>query len=158
VSFRIEPLRRADLARCAELEEVLFPDEDPWRESAFHAELDAGYFYLGAYVDEAELVGYGGISVLGRPGEAEASVHNIGVHPAWQGKGVGKALLRALLARADEVAAPVFLEVRTDNVAAIGLYEAHGFTRIGLRRRYYWPSGADAYTMARPARVAEEAT
>jgi ribosomal-protein-alanine N-acetyltransferase len=27
-----------------------------------------------------------------------------------------------------------------------------------MRRRYYWPSGADAYTMARPARVAEELT
>jgi ribosomal-protein-alanine N-acetyltransferase len=44
----------------------------------------------------------------------------------------------------------VYLEVRTDNEQAIGLYEAHGFRRIGLRRRYYQPSGADAYTMERP--------
>ncbi len=47
--------------------------------------------------------------------------------------------------------APVFLEVRTDNAPAIALYVAHGFEKIGLRRRYYQPSGADAYTMARPA-------
>jgi [ribosomal protein S18]-alanine N-acetyltransferase len=158
-SFRLEPLRRRDLARCAELETILFPGDDPWRESAFRAELDAGHHYVGAYVDPAGLVGYAGISVVGGRGDAEANVHTIGVDPGWQGKGIGKALLRALLARADEFAAPVFLEVRTDNEAAIGLYEAHGFTRIGMRRRYYWPSGADAYTMARPARVAaEEAT
>jgi len=42
------------------------------------------------------------------------------------------------------------LEVRTDNDAAIGLYASEGFTRVGIRRRYYQPSGADAYTMARP--------
>ncbi|GAB1508530.1 ribosomal protein S18-alanine N-acetyltransferase [Actinophytocola sp. KF-1] len=158
VTFRLAPLRRDDLARCAELETILFPGDDPWRVSAFQAELDAGHFYVGAYAETAGLVGYAGISVLGGPGDAEANVHTIGVDPEWQGKGVGKALLRALLARADAAAAPVYLEVRTDNAAAIGLYEAHGFTRIGMRRRYYWPSGADAYTMARPARVAEEAT
>lgn len=159
VTFRLEPLRRRDLARCAELETILFPGDDPWRESAFRAELDAGHYYVGAYVETVGLVGYAGISVLGGPGNAEANVHTIGVDPAWQGKGIGKALLRALLARADAVAAPVYLEVRTDNAGAIALYEAHGFTRIGLRRRYYWPSGADAYTMARPAGVvAEEAT
>jgi [ribosomal protein S18]-alanine N-acetyltransferase len=157
VTFRLAPLARTDLARCAELETILFPGDDPWRESAFHAELDAGHHYVGAYTDGG-LVGYAGISVRGTRRNAEASVHTIGVAPEWQGKGIGRALLRALLAHADEFAAPVFLEVRTDNAAAIGLYEAHDFTRIGTRRRYYWPSGADAYTMARPARVAEEAT
>jgi len=158
VTFRLAPLRRKDLARCAELETILFTGDDPWRESAFQAELDVGHHYVGAYVETVGIVGYAGIAVLGGPGNAEANVHTIGVDPAWQGKGIGKALLRALIARADESAAPVYLEVRTDNEAAIGLYEAHGFTRIGMRRRYYWPSGADAYTMARPARVAEEAT
>lgn len=158
MTFRLARLRREDLARCAELESILFPGDDPWRESAFVAELAAGHQYIGAYVDAVGLVGYAGLSVVGSRADAEANVHTIGVDPAWQGKGIGRALLRALLALADEVDAPVYLEVRTDNAAAIGLYEAHGFTRIGMRRRYYWPSGADAYTMARPARVAEEAT
>lgn len=157
MTFRLAPLRRTDLARCAELETILFEGDDPWRESAFRAELDAGHHYVGAYA-ESGLVGYAGLALRGTRGDVEANVHTIGVDPEWQGQGIGRALLRALLALADEFAAPVFLEVRTDNAAAIGLYEAHGFTRIGVRRRYYWPSGADAYTMARPARVAEEAT
>ena len=83
-------------------------------------------------------------------------MHTIAVHPDHQGQGIGTALLRALLARADELQAPVVLEVRTDNDTAIALYERHGFEQVGLRRRYYQPSGADAYTMVRPARRTQE--
>jgi [ribosomal protein S18]-alanine N-acetyltransferase len=128
---------------------MLFPGEDPWSLQAFESELAAGNYYLGAYV-EGELVGYAGLSLLGSLGALEGEVHTIGVDPRWQGKGIGKALLAGLLQRADEARAPVFLEVRTDNATAISLYEKHGFEQIGLRRRYYQPSGADAYTMARP--------
>jgi len=43
----------------------------------------------------------------------------------------------------------IFLEVRTDNATAIALYESEGFAKIGVRKRYYRASGADAYTMQR---------
>jgi ribosomal-protein-alanine N-acetyltransferase len=43
----------------------------------------------------------------------------------------------------------VYLEVRTDNEAAIALYTSLGFARVGVRKRYYRVSGADAYTMRR---------
>lgn len=43
----------------------------------------------------------------------------------------------------------VFLEVRTDNEPAIALYTSLGFTKMGVRKRYYQASGADAYTMRR---------
>jgi len=154
MTYRLAPLRRQDAKRTTELEGVLFPGDDPWSESTFLSEMDSGT-YFGAYVDDVGLVGYAGISVVGSRRDAEANVHTIGVDPAWQGKGIGKALLRALLAIADDYRAPVYLEVRTDNEPAIALYAAHGFERIGLRRKYYWPSGADAYTMARPATVAQ---
>jgi ribosomal-protein-alanine N-acetyltransferase len=155
-ALKLAPLRRADVGRCAEIEQLLFPGDDPWSARAFHSELDAGHLYLGAYDGDGELVGYAGLAVVGRPGDFESSVHTIGVHPDYQGQGLGKALLRALLDRADELSAPVFLEVRTDNDRAITLYERHGFRRVGVRKRYYQPSGADAYTMTRPARAAQE--
>lgn len=150
-TFRIERLRRADAARCAELERDLFPGDDPWRASVFRTELSMGHHYFGAYDEHGRLIGYAGLAVAGRAPDLEASVHTIGVAREWQGRGVGRALLRRLLDIVDSVAAPVFLEVRTDNDVAIGMYERHGFDKLGLRRRYYQPSGADAYTMGRPA-------
>ncbi|WP_026360374.1 ribosomal protein S18-alanine N-acetyltransferase [Amycolatopsis nigrescens] len=155
--MKLEPLRRKDIRRCVEIERELFAGDDPWSSRAFHSELDAGGYYLAARTEEVELAGYAGLAVVGRHfGEFEASVHTIAVDPACQGQGIGTALLGALLARADELDAPVFLEVRTDNQAALALYDRHGFARVGLRKRYYQPSGADAFTMRRPARSSQE--
>ncbi|MQA62506.1 MAG: ribosomal-protein-alanine N-acetyltransferase [Actinophytocola sp.] len=148
----LAPLRRTDVTRCAEIERVLFSGDDPWRAGAFRAELDSGAYYLGAYDEAGALLGYAGLAAVGRPGDYEAEVHTIGVTPEAQRRGIGRALLVALLARADDLDAPVFLEVRTDNEPAITLYREYGFEQIGLRKRYYRPSGADAYTMRRLAR------
>lgn len=155
---RLEPLRRNHIRRCVEIERMLFAGDSPWPAPAFQAELDAGGHYLVALSDADEVAGYAGLAFAGVPGDWETSVHTIGVHPSYQGKGIGTALLTALLARADELEAPVFLEVRTDNDTAIRLYERHGFERLGVRKRYYQPSGADAYTMRRPAKRAQEVT
>ena len=176
------PMRASDAARCAELERILFPGDDPWSERAFRDELRAGYHYVVARLDASAtpnpaagaapadtglvgrtglvgntrpvgnpgLVGYAGLAFVAGPGvDAEAEVHTIGVVPAHQGRGVGRALLRALLEVADAARATVFLEVRTDNEAAHALYASEGFAVVGLRRRYYQPSGADAHTMRR---------
>ena len=146
----IGPLHPADAPRCAELEKILFPGDDPWREQAFVEELRSGFTYRAARVG-AELVGYAGLAFVADPPDAEAEVHTIGVDPAHQGHGIGRALLRELLAVADAGHATVFLEVRTDNAAAHALYESEGFAVVGLRRRDYMPSGAAAHTMRRAA-------
>ncbi|MBO0839970.1 MAG: ribosomal protein S18-alanine N-acetyltransferase [Sciscionella sp.] len=148
--LRLNPLRHKDLRRCAELERELFGADDPWSERVFADELAYGNYYLGAYLHH-DLVGYAGLGITGKPPHHQADVHTIAVAPTHQGGGVGTALLRALLARADAERAPVYLEVRTDNDRAIALYTAHGFRTIGTRKAYYQPSGADAYTMMRPA-------
>ena len=41
----------------------------------------------------------------------------------------------------------MLLEVRVNNNPALKLYEKFGFTKMGLRKRYYMPEGIDAYTM-----------
>ncbi|OBG22395.1 ribosomal protein S18-alanine N-acetyltransferase [Mycobacterium sp. 852002-51057_SCH5723018] len=146
----IGALTPADAERCAELEAVLFPGDDPWPAVAFNRELAGSHnHYVGARTG-GTLVGYAGISRLGRKPPFEYEVHTIGVDPAYQGRGIGRRLLDDLLAFADGGA--VYLEVRTDNEAAIALYRSSGFEQIGLRRRYYRVSGADAYTMRREAR------
>ncbi|RZT88329.1 ribosomal-protein-alanine N-acetyltransferase [Pseudonocardia sediminis] len=142
------PLYRADAPRCAELERILFPGDDPWSAQAFRDEIAIGHPYFAARIGH-ELVGYAGLAFVAGPPQAEAEVHTIGVDPAWQGHGIGRRLQNALLAVADEMHATVFLEVRTDNEPAQTLYASTGFTVVGLRKRYYRPSNADAYTMRR---------
>lgn len=147
-------LTEDDAARCADLEAQLFPGDDPWPARAFLAELSAPHnHYVAARADDI-LVGYGGIARLGRKPPYEYEIHTIGVDPDYQGRGIGRRMLEQLLEVAD--GGVIFLEVRTDNEPAIALYESVGFTRVGLRRRYYRVSGADAYTMRRdPPSVAK---
>jgi|GEM_PF-147019 len=170
----IEPMGRSDIDRCVDLEQVLFPEDDPWPDVAFHSELDAAHnrylvARLGGPADgsvrdqlgssepppsgiaSGRVVGYAGIALLGTLEHPEAEIHTIGVDPHCHRGGIGTALLRALLTEAGKRGGPVFLEVRTDNAPAIALYEKYGFHIIGLRKKYYQPSGADAFTMRRPA-------
>lgn len=149
---RVAKLLRRDVRRCVELEHILFPDDDPWSFSAFTSEMNRGHYYIGAFDAAGNLLGYAGLALVGMPPDAEAEVHTIGVDPTLQRQGIGGLLLRHLLAEADTHRATTFLEVRTDNEPAIALYQAHGFDIVGLRRRYYQPSGSDAHTMRRPAR------
>jgi ribosomal-protein-alanine N-acetyltransferase len=100
--------------------------------------------------DEGAIVGYAGLCAYA---PHEAYVQTIAVAAARQRSGVGRALLQALLEEADRRRCDhVDLEVRADNERAVRLYEQHGFTRIGLRRGYYQPSGADAIVMRRERR------
>jgi ribosomal-protein-alanine N-acetyltransferase len=136
----------ADVQRCAELERALFDCDDPWSPEAFLEALAAGHHYLSAR-EGGSLIGYTGLVRVG----SEAEVHTLAVDPAHQRRGIGRALLRAILDHAE--GATVFLEVRTDNDSAIRLYRSEGFDVIGIRRGYYRPSGADAFTMRRQARL-----
>lgn len=141
-------LCRDDAVRCAELEAILFDGDDPWPEQAFSRELAAPQnHYVAARVD-GNVIGYAGMSRLGRHAPYEYEIHTVGVDPAYQGHGVGRRLMTELLDYAGQDAV-VYLEVRTDNLAAIALYTNLGFVTVGMRKRYYRQSGADAYTMRR---------
>lgn len=77
----------------------------------------------------------------------EAEILTIAVLPPWRRAGLGALLLRAAMAQAARGGAlTMFLEAAADNRAALALYEANGFTRVGLRKGYY--GGVDAVTMS----------
>ncbi len=148
-TVRVGPLHLRDADDCAALERLLFAEDDPWSARAFRDAIRSGHRYLAAR-DGERLVGYAGIALVGGPPETETEIHTIGVHPDEQGFGVGRRLLEGLLSYADGLAATVFLEVRTDNEPAQAMYRTAGFEVVGVRREYYRPSGADAFTMRRP--------
>lgn len=78
----------------------------------------------------------------------EAEVLYTAVDPAYQARGVGKALLREACNRMLEAGARrLFLEVRVSNKHALGLYSSLGFALHTLRKGYYREPSEDAYVM-----------
>ncbi|MHB1596132.1 MAG: ribosomal protein S18-alanine N-acetyltransferase [Streptosporangiaceae bacterium] len=141
----VRPMTRADLDQVVGLERAAFGEES-WSRQMLEGELDqqpASRYYLVAEED-GRIAGYGGLLGAGRQGD----IVTLGVAPTDWGRGIGSALLTALLGEARRRGyTEVFLEVRTDNDRAQRLYRRFGFTDVGLRRGYYQPSGADALVM-----------
>lgn len=146
----LRPMTAADLADVVALERELFPD-DPWSATMFAEEVaqpPQSRLYLVARGEGggAAIAGYAGMMFA--PDGRQADVLTIAVRPVRWGRGIGSALLAALVQAAGQRGcAEVFLEVRADNPRAHGLYLRRGFEEIGIRRRYYQPSGTDAIVM-----------
>ncbi|HVF05214.1 MAG TPA: ribosomal protein S18-alanine N-acetyltransferase [Frankiaceae bacterium] len=139
----IRRMRWWDIEPVTELEHALF--DDAWSPEMFWNELAQGdsrtYVVL---TEDDRVVGYAGLAAM----PDEAFVQNIAVAPDQQRRGLGAALLTALLDDAKRRGLDrVGLEVRVDNAAAIALYERFGFRPVAVRKGYYQPSGADALVM-----------
>lgn len=140
----LRPMRWWDVEALLPAERALF-GPTAWTAQMFWSELahPENRCYLVA-LDGESLVGYAGLQF----GGPEADVQTVAVLPGAQRKGVGRALLAALVERAAGAgASSLLLEVRADNEPAIALYSTAGFERISLRRRYYQPGDADAWIM-----------
>jgi ribosomal-protein-alanine N-acetyltransferase len=145
----IRPATVADLDGIMDIERRSFPT-DAWSAEMMAAELASPH---GLYVVDVEpagsgefIVGYGGVRSL--RGSADSDIQTIALDAAHRGSGRGRALLRVLLAEAEERGAhEVFLEVRADNPVAAGLYASEGFAEIGRRAGYYQPDDVDAIIM-----------
>jgi ribosomal-protein-alanine N-acetyltransferase len=151
--MKVRDLTLDDLPAVMELEHLLFTDE-AWSEETYRGELvDRSDTRRYVAVDhDGVLAGWAGLSAVGGQGD----VLTIGVRPDLQGRGIGSALLTALLEEAAvRGCAEIFLDVRADNDRARRLYERFGFTAIGVRKRYYQPSGVDAIVMMKQARPDE---
>jgi putative acetyltransferase len=98
------------------------------------------------------VVGSGGLTVFSRRRAHVGSI-GMGVDQGFQGRGVGTALMTALIDLADNWhnLRRLELEVYTDNEAGIRLYQRFGFAIEGTHRAYVWRDGAwaDVYSMAR---------
>lgn len=111
-----------------------------------------GDYTLVAVVD-GEVVGCLGLHTSTRPRIQHKADFGMNVRDDWQGKGVGSALMQALIDLADKWLNLTRLEltVYTDNEAAIALYKKFGFEIEGTHRKFAFRDGefVDAYAMAR---------
>src|SRR5512141_110323 len=138
----------------ANLLQMPYADEESWRarlnDSCAPGKLDLG---LVAEID-GEVVGTAGLHPVG-PAQRRRHVMTLGLSIAKsaQGKGVGRALMQALVDYADRWAGVLRIEltVYPDNERAIALYEKFGFVQEGRFRAYALRDGTyvDSLAMAR---------
>ncbi len=131
----IRPMQISDLPKVLEIEQDLFPS-DAWTEQLFLDEMAQVPSSRAVSVIEiaGHLIGYASLRFVGREGD----VNTIAIAKEYQGKGFGKLLLDWMLETAKlNGVKELFLDVRADNQAAIGLYQKEGFDRIDIRRNYY---------------------
>lgn len=134
-------LAREHLPDVAEIERETFAS--PWSEGAL--ELLLSEAATGAVcLSDGRAVAYGGM--LWAPDEGQ--ITNIAVLKEFRGRGFGDAVLSYLIGEARERrCVTVSLEVRESNVAAVSLYEKHGFFVAGKRKRFYTAPTEDALIM-----------
>ncbi|MDK9695098.1 MAG: GNAT family N-acetyltransferase [Siculibacillus sp.] len=141
-SFEIEPPDVAEMAaRMAKIREAGLP----W----FVAEVDGrvlGYAYAGPYRP--------------RPAYRFTVENSVYVAPDAKGRGLGRALLAALIEATTALGLRQMLAVIGDsaNTASIGLHAALGFTHAGLLTSVGWKHGRwlDSVLMRRPLGPGDE--
>jgi ribosomal-protein-alanine N-acetyltransferase len=146
IAPKIRPVESFDLPVLAALHAAAFtaPWDQPWHAQSFADVLampGAGARILAL---DQEPIGF----ILARVAADEAELLLVGVRPDHRRGGHARTLIAHLIG---ELAAAgvtrLFLEVAESNPAALALYHALGFTRVGRRRGYYPPppgSGAPA--------------
>ena len=131
VEVRFEPLTADHLDAVLLVEQIAYAK--PWSSSNFVDSLNAGYQAQRLLAGNT-LLGY----FVAMKGVDEVHLLNITVAPAYQRQGWAHVMLDALALWAKGQRADwLWLEVRVGNLRAIEVYEAQGFTRVGLRKKYY---------------------
>jgi ribosomal-protein-alanine N-acetyltransferase len=131
----IVPLTTAHLDGLMTYEHEMFGPE-AWSRQSYASEIadTALRHYLAAESDDGELLGWGGVMVVG----PTAEILTIGVVPQARRRGLATELLHALLTEARRRdAEECLLEVREDNDAARAFYHREGFEQVRVRRGYY---------------------
>lgn len=127
-----------------------YPSREQWRKRI--SETDGSYYLVA--VSGEHVIGMFSIDTFpNKPRRRHAGLIGISVSEAWQGKGVGKALMQAGVDLADKWInlTRLELEVYADNESAIRLYEQFGFEREGVLRQHAFRDGryVDSIMMAR---------
>lgn len=129
----------SDVTRVHEIDTSSF--SAPWPAEAFSIELANPKARNFVIIENDHVIGFIVYWLI----LDECHIATIAVEEGHRGKGYAKDLLRkALQSSLDEGAAFVFLEVRSSNLPAIGLYRSFGFEIVGTRKKYYKDNNEDA--------------
>ena len=139
----IRRVERADLLSVVRIERACF--SDPWPYDAFEQMVREPAFLVAER--EGAVVGYVIADVTPNHGRDIGHIKDLAVHPEMRSEGLGRALLRSVLARLrGSGAAVVRLEVRESNAVARSLYADEGFAPVRRVSNYY-RDGEDALVL-----------
>jgi ribosomal-protein-alanine N-acetyltransferase len=138
------PANAFDLPVFVSLDKELFP-YSPWSASQYKEEFSAPTRHFVVALDETEsIIGYAGVFA---PGGAEADVLTVGVIPSQRGNGIARQLMALITDWAKQQGSiAMMLEVKVDNLQAIGLYDSLGYAKLNTRKDYFG-AGLDAVVM-----------
>ncbi len=124
-----------DIDALLELENRCFATDQLSRRN-FHWMIARAHSALRVAMTGDRLAGY--VLVLFHAGTSLARIYSVAVNPDCRGQRIGERLLAAAEEAAlDADCAWMRLEVRPDNVAAIRLYEKHGYRQFGVYHGFY---------------------
>lgn len=103
--------------------------QNPWSMNQFADSMTNGVVLK----DQESIVGFAVLALVAE----QAELHNLAIHPQWQGRGVGTIFLNSLIQALPSACKMLYLEVSVTNYRAIRLYMQQGFEKIAERQGYY---------------------
>lgn len=75
--------------------------------------------------------------------DGESWIYGFAIAPAFQGKGIGRKVLKQVILKQQKKGNPIYLEVEATNPAALKLYESCGFRSYHQQDYYVYVQGSD---------------
>jgi len=129
-----------DIQEVLKIEQSLF--DRAWSYDNFYDAVTGLLHCCITYKSDGIIIGYAIAQLLC---ETEAEILKITVSKEYQGRGIGKTLLKHIIGICSKKnITTIFLEVSTTNTSAVNLYKSAGFKQLGIRKNYYG-EGKDAF-------------
>ena len=136
--------RPEDAFGIAEMEADVFPDAWSYRDIVDLISTEGAMCFSA--IENGRVIAY----VLGRLIAPEGEIYRVAVRDEYRRRGIAYRLLDYSMKTSRGAGLEcAFLEVRSQNLPAIKLYTAYGFTEVGRRKNYYKCPTDDAIVMLR---------
>lgn len=121
-----------DFPWVIDIEKKVFDEHDPYFYMQFYETCSDGFIV-------AEINGFVVGYIVGfQMSEETGRIFSFAIHPAYQNRGAGSALLKEIINVFSKTGvSEIILEVRQGNTRAKKFYERHGFSTTGIIENYY---------------------